>query len=192
MSESGPQTSWPKPIVTRNATRLICTAFVPAPRLRPMAGKAGRYMSIAKGPTAVRRPRTSACRVSFEVVMRSLEAEQLAQFAVVRHDGVRLGVIAGGAAAGLVAADHRRTWGAADRCVVVLHGDAHGAHVVGPGARDIAPPQVAHVHGAARGHAQPIEGRLERARMRLGYPHLVGEHLHFEVLEQAHPGEELP
>ena len=60
MSESGPNTSWPTPSEMKNAIRLACTASVPAPRLRPISGSAGRYMSIANGPMAVSRPSTIA------------------------------------------------------------------------------------------------------------------------------------
>jgi hypothetical protein len=40
------------------AIRLICTAGGDALRLLPIEGSAGKYMSMANGPTAVMRPRT--------------------------------------------------------------------------------------------------------------------------------------
>ena len=40
------------------AIRLICTAGADALRLFPIEGSAGRYMSMANGPTTVMRPRT--------------------------------------------------------------------------------------------------------------------------------------
>jgi hypothetical protein len=48
------------PRAMKKAIRLACTAPMEAPRLCPMEGRAGRYMSIAKGPMADSRPSTSA------------------------------------------------------------------------------------------------------------------------------------
>ena len=62
MSETGPYTSWPAPIAMKKAIRLAWTCAVVAPRLRPMAGKAGKYISVANGPTAESSPRTRATR----------------------------------------------------------------------------------------------------------------------------------
>src|SRR6218665_3702440 len=52
----------------KKAVRLICTPPIPAPRLWPMAGRAGRYMSMAKGPMAESRPSTRAILKKREVM----------------------------------------------------------------------------------------------------------------------------
>jgi len=60
MSDNGPQTSWHTPMAMKNVIRLNCTAASLVPRLAPIEGRAGRYMSMAKGPIAVSKPRTTA------------------------------------------------------------------------------------------------------------------------------------
>src|ERR1700722_6827932 len=62
MSEIGPNTIWPRPIVTKNAKRVICTVAGSAVRSFPIDGNAGRYISMAKGPIADKSPRTNAIR----------------------------------------------------------------------------------------------------------------------------------
>src|SRR5437899_10794468 len=62
MSEIGPTTIWPKPIDRKKISRLICTAAVPACRSSPIEGRAGRYISMAKGPIADNKPSTTAMR----------------------------------------------------------------------------------------------------------------------------------
>ena len=47
---------------------LACTPAMDVPRLCPMLGRAGKYMSMAKGPMADKRPSTSARRRKFEVI----------------------------------------------------------------------------------------------------------------------------
>jgi hypothetical protein len=44
----------------KNAVRVICVAAVDAFKSAAIDGNAGRYMSIANGPTADRRPSTTA------------------------------------------------------------------------------------------------------------------------------------
>jgi hypothetical protein len=46
----------------KTTTRLICTASGLAPRSAPIVGRAGKYMSMAKGPIADIRPSTTAIR----------------------------------------------------------------------------------------------------------------------------------
>jgi hypothetical protein len=62
MSEIGPTTIWPRPIVTKNARRLTCTVVGSVLRSFPIDGNAGRYISMANGPIADRSPRTIAIR----------------------------------------------------------------------------------------------------------------------------------
>ena len=52
----------------KNESRLSCTTPFSAARSLPIDGKAGRYMSIAKGPMADRRPRTIALRANRDVM----------------------------------------------------------------------------------------------------------------------------
>src|SRR5260370_41214326 len=51
---------WQIPKAAKKAISVICVDAVEALRLAAIVGSAGRYMSIAKGPTAVSRPRTIA------------------------------------------------------------------------------------------------------------------------------------
>jgi len=62
MSETGPTTICPRPIVTKNARRLICTVSGSVLRSFPIDGNAGRYISMANGPIADKSPRTIATR----------------------------------------------------------------------------------------------------------------------------------
>ena len=72
---------WPIPIDTKNAIRLAWTKLMGAPRLWPMDGRAGRYISIAKGPIADSRPSTrtvlkkDVCMEDEELDVTLLEAE---------------------------------------------------------------------------------------------------------------------
>src|SRR5262249_7951284 len=68
MSEIGPTMICPNPIDRKKINRLICTAAVLAFRSSPIDGRAGRYMSIAKGPTADKRPRITAVRRNLGVM----------------------------------------------------------------------------------------------------------------------------
>ncbi|CEG07447.1 hypothetical protein BN961_00837 [Afipia felis] len=52
--------SWHTPNAMKNAISVICVAAVEAFRSAAIEGSAGRYMSIANGPTADNRPRTMA------------------------------------------------------------------------------------------------------------------------------------
>jgi hypothetical protein len=52
------------PNATKNTIKVACVADVVALRLAEIAGSAGKYMSIAKGPMAVRRPNTIAFRAN--------------------------------------------------------------------------------------------------------------------------------
>jgi hypothetical protein len=54
------------PNATKNAIRVACVAEVEALRAAEIAGSAGKYMSIAKGPMAVRRPNTIAFRTKVD------------------------------------------------------------------------------------------------------------------------------
>src|SRR3954447_8847760 len=71
MSEIGPTTIWPNPVDRKNNSRLICRAGVLAPRSEPIDGSAGRYMSMANGPMADNRPRTTAVRRNLRVMTGS-------------------------------------------------------------------------------------------------------------------------
>src|ERR1700728_1338138 len=62
MSEIGPTTIWPRPIVMKKARRVICTLAGLAVRSLPIEGNAGRYISMANGPIADKSPRTIATR----------------------------------------------------------------------------------------------------------------------------------
>ena len=62
MSEIGPTTIWPRPIVMKNPRRVICTVAGLAARSFPIEGNAGRYISMANGPIADKSPRTIATR----------------------------------------------------------------------------------------------------------------------------------
>src|SRR3984957_20005555 len=66
MSETGPYAIWEMPNATKNAIRVACVAEVEALRPAEIAGSAGKYMSIAKGPMAVRRPNTIAFRTKVD------------------------------------------------------------------------------------------------------------------------------
>ena len=57
-------------VAAMNAMRLACTPAVSAPRSRPIAGSAGRYISMAKGPMADSKPSTSAARRMGEFILR--------------------------------------------------------------------------------------------------------------------------
>ena len=56
----------------KNTVSVASTRCGSALRLRPIAGSAGRYMSIAKGPIAVNSPRIRAWRKS-EVCMKLID-----------------------------------------------------------------------------------------------------------------------
>src|ERR1700732_2759740 len=64
MSETGPYAIWQMPNATKNTINVACVAEVEALRSAEIAGSAGKYMSIAKGPMAVRRPNTIAFRAN--------------------------------------------------------------------------------------------------------------------------------
>ena len=54
-SETGPPTSWPSAIPTKNVVSVSCTWVAPASRSWPTRGKAGTYMSVASGAIEVTR-----------------------------------------------------------------------------------------------------------------------------------------
>jgi hypothetical protein len=62
MSDTGPYAIWQIPSATKKAINVACVAAVEASRWAEIAGSAGKYISIAKGPMAVRRPSTIAFR----------------------------------------------------------------------------------------------------------------------------------
>src|SRR5271168_762429 len=62
MSDIGPYAIWQIPNATKKATNVAWVAAVEASRCAEIAGSAGKYISIAKGPMAVRRPSTIAFR----------------------------------------------------------------------------------------------------------------------------------
>src|SRR5271155_615511 len=68
MSETGPYAIWQMPNATKNAIKVACVAEVEALRPAEIAGSAGKYMSIAKGPMAGRRPNTIALRRKVDVM----------------------------------------------------------------------------------------------------------------------------
>ena len=57
-SESGPINSCPKARPPSIPVRVSCVADSETPRSAEMIGKAGRYMSIVSGPSAISAPRT--------------------------------------------------------------------------------------------------------------------------------------
>ena len=57
-SDSGPITSWPTARPRSIPVSVSCTAESLARRSSPICGKAGRYMSIVSGPSAISAPRT--------------------------------------------------------------------------------------------------------------------------------------
>src|SRR5471032_2000742 len=60
----------------KNTMRLICTSAGVACSAPPIEGRAGRYMSIANGPTAVIRPSTMARRIKRRVMIKGSEQEE--------------------------------------------------------------------------------------------------------------------
>jgi hypothetical protein len=62
-SASGPKISWAMAMPAKKVASVFCTAAGSAARPAAMAGKAGRYMSVASGPKADMAPRTSTSRV---------------------------------------------------------------------------------------------------------------------------------
>ena len=56
-SESEPWVSWPTASPTNQVASVICAEPSGVRSDASMAGKAGRYMSVEIGPTAVRKPR---------------------------------------------------------------------------------------------------------------------------------------
>ena len=77
-SDTGPYTIWHSPKATKNAIRVICTAEVGVLRSAAMVGSAGRYMSIAKGPTADNNPSTSAFLAKRDAMAFSFDGERSA------------------------------------------------------------------------------------------------------------------
>src|ERR1700722_260906 len=61
---------WQKPKAAKKAISVICVAAVEARRLVEIVGNAGKYISIAKGPTADNRPRTMALRAKGDRFIR--------------------------------------------------------------------------------------------------------------------------
>ena len=55
VSETGPPTSWPSAIPTKNVVSVSCTCVAPASRSSPTRGKAGTYMSVASGAIELTR-----------------------------------------------------------------------------------------------------------------------------------------
>src|SRR5215204_2078548 len=62
---------WQIDTARKKLIRLICTAPTSTWRSRAIAGKAGRYMSMANGPMAESMPRTSALRRKADFMKKS-------------------------------------------------------------------------------------------------------------------------
>ena len=74
MSEIGPNAIWATPKVMKNTISVICVAAVEALRSAAIVGNAGKYMSMAKGPTATIRPRVMAFLRKSDFMTGSLPA----------------------------------------------------------------------------------------------------------------------
>src|SRR5579859_1849145 len=93
-SERVPWVNWPTDRPANQAARVSCAEPGGAPNECSSAGKAGRYISVVAGPTAVRKPSRMGSQAG-NVIVRLLQgAVQMASGADVRHcagSGLRVG-----------------------------------------------------------------------------------------------------
>ena len=62
-SDSVPWVIWPTARPANQAARVSCAVPGSVPKLASTAGNAGRYMSVAAGPTAMKKPRRRGSQV---------------------------------------------------------------------------------------------------------------------------------
>src|SRR5579863_8025317 len=93
-SERVPWVSWPTDRPANQAARVSCAEPGGAPNECSSAGKAGRYMSVVAGPTAVRKPSRMGSQAGNVIGRLLQEAVQMARGADVRYpaeSGLKVG-----------------------------------------------------------------------------------------------------
>src|SRR5206468_11351497 len=88
-SAIGPNSSWPSARPRRYAESVCCTRAGVTANSAASVGSAGRYMSIASGPSAITRPRTSVSRPTpcsaFDAEHLLERVDPLDEIGLVRH-----------------------------------------------------------------------------------------------------------